>query len=212
VDAARAFLLHAARQQETRVVMVTSAVGGEGKTSLATQLAASLARAGRKTLLVDFDLRNPAAHRLFDLPRGPGVAELLRGEASLEAVVHPTANGSLALLPAGQCDEPAVQALAREDLARLFARLKEQFDFVIVDSAPVLPVADTLLVAQHVDGVIFSILHEVSRLPRVYAAYQRLGMLGIRLLGAAVSGTREMVAYYGTRDEKPAEQAGLPVA
>jgi capsular exopolysaccharide synthesis family protein len=214
VDSARAVLLHAARQHQTRVVMVTSAVGGEGKTSLATQLAASLARAGRKTLLLDFDLRNPAAHRPFDLPRSPGLAELLRGQATLDAVLHPAADAALTLLPAGECDEAAVQALAREDLADLFARLRERFDFVIVDSSPVLPVADSLLVAQHVDGVIFSILHEVSRLPHVYAAYQRLDMLGIRLLGAAVSGTHESLAYYGSRDRAAAEpeQTDLPVA
>ena len=74
-------------------------------------------------------------------------------------------------------------------------RHRAEFDFIVVDSAPVLPVADSLLIGQSVDGVIFSILREVSRLPKVYAAHQRLEMLGVRLLGAVVSGAR--VEDYG---------------
>ena len=79
VNAAREMLLHMARAESVRVVMVTSAVAGEGKTSLATQLASSLARAGRKTLLIDCDLRNPAAHRVFELPHAPGGQRNLAG-------------------------------------------------------------------------------------------------------------------------------------
>src|SRR5262249_9774453 len=78
VDATRTMLLHMARNESLQMVMITSAVGGEGKTSLASHLAASLARAGRRTLLLDTDMRNPSAHRLFDMPLEPGMAEILR--------------------------------------------------------------------------------------------------------------------------------------
>ena len=72
-----------------RVVMVTSATSGEGKTSLAAHLAASLARAGHKTLLLDGDLRKPTTHLIFDLPIGPGFSEALRGEVDVAAAVRP---------------------------------------------------------------------------------------------------------------------------
>ena len=83
IDATRTMLIHAARTGSHRVVMITSAVGGEGKTSLASHLATSLARSGLRTLLIDADLRSPSIHRLFDLPLGPGLSEVLRGEVDL---------------------------------------------------------------------------------------------------------------------------------
>jgi capsular exopolysaccharide synthesis family protein len=191
VDTARTMLLHAARTESIGIVMVTSAMGGEGKTSLSSHLATSLARAGRKTLLLDCDLRNPAAHRLFDAPKTPGICELLRGEVEVsDAILHTPVQG-LWMIPGGQCDGQAIQALARDGFQDISERLRPDFDFIIVDSAPVLPVADSLLIAPYVDAVIFSIMNDVSQLHKVYAAQQRLEILGVRLLGAVVNGTVE---------------------
>jgi capsular exopolysaccharide synthesis family protein len=195
VDVIRTVLLHSAQADSLRVVMVTSAVGGEGKTSLASHLAASLARAWRKTLLVDCDLRNAAAHQQFDLPLEPGLSEALRSEVELDDVVRPTPVSRLWMIPAGKWDSHAIQALAQEGVAGLFDRLKERYDFIILDACPVLPVADSLLIGQHADAVLFSILRDVSRMPAVYAAHQRLSALGIRMLGAVVIG--EKTPTYG---------------
>src|SRR5262249_5976123 len=120
VDATRTLLLHAARVEGLRSVLVTSAVGGEGKTSLATQLAASLARAGLKTLLVDGDLRNPSAHRAVGMPLEAGFSELLRGEAKAAVLIRPTPVENLWLLPAGHRDAHAHQALAAGQAGPLF--------------------------------------------------------------------------------------------
>lgn len=202
VDAIRTLVLHTSRADDLRVLLVTSAVAGEGKTSLASQLAASLARAWRKTLLIDGDLRNPAAHKLFELPGEPGFSEVLRGEAEAADAIKPTPLSRLWLMPAGNWDSHAVQALAQESVRSLFEQLKGQYDFIVVDSSPVLPVADTLLLGQHVDAAILSILRDVSRTPAVYAAQKRLNSLGIRTLGAVVIGANEagLVSYqYGNR-------------
>jgi polysaccharide biosynthesis transport protein len=195
VDGVRTRLLHAARNSSVRVLMVASAIGGEGKTSLATHLAASLARSGRKTLLVDCDLRNPAAHLPFQCRLAPGFSEALRGEAAYEDLVQPTPVENLWLLSAGQGDRRAVQALGKEDLGKVFDAFKAEFDFVVVDVCPVLPVPDALLVGQHADAALFAVLRNVSRLPAVYAAQQRLGALDIPTLGAVVVG--EAVQTYG---------------
>lgn len=190
VDTARTMLLHVARQDKIQIVMITSALSGEGKTSLASHLAASLARAGRRTILVDSDLRNPTLHRLFERNRAPGLSELLRSEVDLASVIGETTIPNLWLIPAGKADSIALQTLAFDVVPKLFERLRLHYDFVIVDSCPILPVTDSMLVGQHVDAVIFSLLREVSRMPRVYAAYQRLSSLGIRMLGAVVNGTQ----------------------
>ena len=190
VDATRTMLLHASVTEAVRVVMITSAVPREGKTSLSCHLATSLARSGRRTLLIDCDLRLPTAHRLYDQPLSPGLCELIRGEAGLAEAIRETSPGGPFLLPAGRRDPATLQLIARDGLRALLEELKAQFDFVIVDSAPILPVADSLLIGQSVDAVLFSVLREVSRMPTVYAAYERLEVLGIKILGAVVSGIR----------------------
>jgi capsular exopolysaccharide synthesis family protein len=195
VDGVRTRLLHTARNYSVRVLMVASAIGGEGKTSLATHLAASLARGGRKTLLVDCDLRNPGAHVPFQARLAPGFCEGLRGEAAYEDLVQSTALENLWLLSAGQCDRRALQALGKEDLGKVFDRFKAEFDFVVVDVCPVLPVPDALWIGQYADAALFAVLRNVSRLPAVYAAQQRLGALDIPTLGAVVVG--EAAETYG---------------
>jgi capsular exopolysaccharide synthesis family protein len=207
VDAIRTMVLHATRGEKLQILMVTSAMPGEGKTSLSSHLAASLARAGRKTLLVDCDLRNPALHRLFNMEAVPGFGELMQGECTLEEAVEETPSPNLWLMPAGECNEQTLHALAQIGPQAIFARLRQHFDFVVLDSSPVLPVADSLLIGQYADGLIFSILHNVSRLPQVYAAYQRLAMLDIRMLGAVVNGADEGPHTSGRLYQQPAPAA-----
>jgi capsular exopolysaccharide synthesis family protein len=190
VDAIRTVILHQARTEALHVLMVTSAQSGEGKTTLATQLAGSLARAWKRTLVIDGDLRHPATHVLFDTPQEPGLAEVLRGEVEPTDAIRATPFARLWLLPAGNGDAHAIQALAQDNVRTLFEALKQQYDFIIIDSPPVLPVTDTLLLGQHVDGLVYAVLSEVSRAPAIHAAQQKLAPLGVRTLGAVVLGTQ----------------------
>ena len=139
------------------VVLVTSAGKGEGKTTLAGHLAASLARSWRKTLLVDGDLRTPAAHKLFGVAQEPGLCDMLRGDMEATEVIQPTALSRLWLLPAGHLDNHALQALAQQEGAAFLDSLREQYEFIVVDSGPVLAIADTLLLSQHADAVVMAV-------------------------------------------------------
>jgi succinoglycan biosynthesis transport protein ExoP len=188
IDALRTQLLRDADDVHTRVVMVTSATHGEGKTTVACHLASSLARAGRKTLLLDGDLRRPSAHQLFELPMHPGFSEVLLSEVELADAVQATTLDGLSFMAAGQWDREVLHALARDGVEGIFEKLQEEFDFIVIDSHPVLAATDSLLIGQRVDAVILSVLREVSQMPRVYAASQRLMTLGIRVLGAVVNG------------------------
>ena len=188
IDALRTMLLRDADDSATRTVMVTSATHGEGKTTVASHLASSLARAGRKTLLIDGDLRRPSAHQLFELPMQPGFSEVLLGEVELTDAIQATTLDGLSFMAAGQWDREVLHALARDGLVGIFEKLQEEYDFVVIDSHPLLPATDSLLIGQRVDAVILSVLRQVSQMPRVYAASQRLTTLGIRVLGAVVNG------------------------
>lgn len=198
ITSVRTLLLHAARARSMQVVMITSATQGEGKTSLASQLGTSMATAGMRALIVDCDLRNPSIHKLFDLGVQPGVSEVLCQEADVADAIQPTAVPNLWVIPAGQCSNRVIGALAQgHPLETLFNRLRGQFDFIIVDSCPVLPVADALLIGPHVDGVVFSIMQDVSQLPKVMVASGRLDQLNVPLLGAVMNGVRGASSYYG---------------
>jgi succinoglycan biosynthesis transport protein ExoP len=216
VDATRTNLLHAAREKDARVVLVTSAKGGEGKTSLSCHLAGSLARAGYRTLLIDGDMRHPAIHRAFNIAATAGFSELLREEVELAKVVHPTGIDNLWMIAGGQWDQRATAALARTRLTAILNALREQYEYIIVDSAPLLPVVDSLLLGQHADGVIISVLREVSQLPQVHTAVERLDSVGVRILGVIMNGVvADVHSYrYGYKAElvpsaEPMETASL---
>lgn len=194
VDSARVMLLRRAEVENAKVAMIVSAMMSEGKTTLSCHLATSLARAGHRTLLIDTDIRRPTVHRVFDVPCEPGMCELLRKEVQLEDVVVPTMQEGLFVLPGGRLSPEALRELAQDALNPIMARLREEYDFIIVDSSPILPVTDSLLVSQYVDGVIFSIRRDVSQYPKVATACQRLAMIGIPLWGAVVIGL-DQVSY-----------------
>jgi capsular exopolysaccharide synthesis family protein len=187
VDTLRTVLLNDS-VKGPRLVLITSAIDGEGKSTLAVQLAASLARAWRKTLLLDADLRKPEVHTLFQTPLEPGLSEVLRSEAEAAEVIQPTGLSRLWMMPAGHWDAHAIQALAQHGAGRLFDPLKEQFDIIVLDACPVLPVADVLLLGNHVDSVLLAVRSGVSRLPVVQAAQQRLASVGAPLRGAVLLG------------------------
>ncbi|MAG92825.1 MAG: hypothetical protein CMJ48_03650 [Planctomycetaceae bacterium] len=199
IDSARTVLLRDAKVDSLKAVMICSAVGGEGKSTLSCHLATSLARAGRKVLLIDCDLRRPSICRVFDLPQIPGVCELLRGESSLDDCTREVAPEGLSVIPAGKIDHTVLRLLAEDAVGELFENVKKQYDFVIIDSAPVLFVTDSLLIAQHVDGVLFAVRRDISRAMKVASAQQRLSMLGVPMLGAVVIGLDRDSYGYNSR-------------
>jgi len=187
-DATRTMLVHEAKRHGLRVIMVTSALKGEGKTLLASNLAISMARGGFRTLLIDADMRDPAVHGKFDLPVAPGLGEFLRRELGFRNVLHKQVSPCLSVVTAGRWGEDTTTILAQRNLRTLFKKLTRRFDFILIDTPPILPVPDTMLIAQNVDAALFAVLRDISRLTTVYTAYERLAMLDIPIMGAVVAG------------------------
>jgi capsular exopolysaccharide synthesis family protein len=196
VDGIAATLLCGNEGRHRQVVQVSSASPGEGKSTLAANLATSLSAAGRNVLLVDFDLRRPMLHRVYQLELGPGVSEILTGSARLDEALQPTSGNRLVLLSAGHWREKGLGALTDARIEVLFQECRSRFDFVIVDTSPILPVVDGRLASRHVDGVIFSLLRDVSEIPKVAAAVQMLESFGAPIMGGVMIGSSQDV-YYG---------------
>ena len=191
-----------------RVVMVSSATPGEGKTTLAVQLATRLARTGKRTLLVDYDLRRPSIHRIFGMPRGPGVSECLQKECDLGQVVHRTDAENLSVITAGDLLLDLLGPLANGATTSFFEQARAAFTFVVVDGCPILPVIDGLLVSQHADTVVLSVRRDTSQAPQVLRACEKLSAFGSRKHVVVLNGSQEEVGGdYQDAASKPAVEA-----
>ncbi len=188
IDNVRATLMHDSTSRPRQIVLVASPASMEGSTTVASHLALSLTRAGRRTLLIDGDLRDPSLHKLFGLPIEDGLSELLRSEIEITDAVRPTNTEGLWLMTAGICDMDAIHALATDQLQPIFEKLRAEFDFVIIDGAPILGLSDSLSVGQHIDGAILTVLRDHSGVRSIHQASELLKSLGIRLIGCVVNG------------------------
>ena len=138
-----------------RTILVTSSVPEEGKSTVAANLATMLAMSGARVVLIDADLRRATQHLLFSLEQSPGCAELLSQQATLEQVAHNGTIENLTVIPGGSGDVNPGSLFLRESTNALLADLAQKFDYVIVDSAPVMVRDDTANIAPKVDGVLF---------------------------------------------------------
>jgi polysaccharide biosynthesis transport protein len=187
IDTVRTMILHAVDSAGPKVIVVSSAAPAEGKTTLSGCIAESLARAGYRTLLIDGDLRRPTAHSRYRTPPGPGVAQILRGEAPVRSCCYVVSDrDGLWVLPAGRDSAAAGELLPKGGWWRLVQEAREQFDFVVVDTSPLLSVVDPILMAPACDGVVLAVLRDVSRLDLLANAVNRLRTLGIPILGCVV--------------------------
>lgn len=178
------------------VVVVTSAVPAEGKTTAAASLAVAASQSGRRTVLVEADLRRPAAAEMLGMgrePGAPGLAEVLHGQAAVEDVVQVGEHGP-ALVPAGRADGNPADALRGPGIERAFARLVEDFELVVVDLPPLLPVADAQLMldcpavdAALVVARVGVTTRDEARRARAIIEGHRLQTTGLVVLGARES-------------------------
>jgi polysaccharide biosynthesis transport protein len=180
-----------------RCVLITSAIGGEGKTTLAAQLAARCGNAGISTLLIDADLRRAALSPLLDVPEGPGLSDVLKEEATTDEVVIPVQGGTFYLLPAGNPIQDTSRIFQNRNLGLLLTRLRQLYDLIIIDSPPVLPVPDALILGRWADGAVLAARYDISRFPQVERARRQLDNAGIAIMGTVINGMRNADSYYG---------------
>ncbi len=191
-----ALLLSSAEQ--LRVVTVTSAETGEGKTTTATNLAVVMAQLGRRVLLVDADLRKPRLHRIFETSNRQGLVSLLtRGAEVGQGVYRPTMVENLYLLSSGPTPPNPAELLASNRMFELIQYLKKTFDFVIIDTTPALAVTDATLVGAMSDGVLLCLRSGKLQREDAKACANHLAMAEVRILGTVLNRYRSTPGRYG---------------
>jgi polysaccharide biosynthesis transport protein len=184
--------------EKGRCVLITSAIGGEGKTTLAAQLAARCGNAGMSTLLIDADLRRTMLCKLLDIPEGAGLSDALESDVMVPTeLVVPVLGGVYHVLTAGRPVDDTNRVLQNRRLGLLIAEFRRHYDLVIIDSPPILPVPDALILGRWVDGAVLAVRYDTSRFPQVERARRQLDGAGIAVLGTVINGMKNSESYYG---------------
>jgi len=182
-------------------IMVTSPDAGDGKSSICSNMACSLAMIGKRIVLVDADMRRPVEHKVFNLPVQPGLSNFLTGNASLEEIIQPTEIPGLFLIAAGTVPPNPVQLLNSQRFRDLQQQLHEEFQHIFIDSPPIISFADGRVISTLVDGVVLVFQHhktqrESGRLAAHLLSQVKANVLGV-VLNMAQPGKFRYGGYYG---------------
>ncbi|WP_448188659.1 GumC family protein [Azospirillum sp. sgz301742] len=193
----------AAGPTPVKVVLVTSSVSGEGKSSAASSLARMLALAGRRTIIIDADLRAPTMHRVFGLRRGQGLAEFIQEGLALEDIVqHDEASGA-DVITAGHCRGASADVLGSVRMQELIGHLAIVYDTVIIDSPPVLAVCDAHILARLADRTLLMVRWKSTQVSTLVTALQRLSDDNVPVDGIVLSQVdSKKYSLYGYSDSE----------
>ncbi|MCU0727830.1 MAG: polysaccharide biosynthesis tyrosine autokinase [Planctomycetes bacterium] len=194
----RTGILFSRRDEEIRTFLLTSAGPSEGKTTVALNLAITMAEADRgRVLLIDSDLRRPRVHRALGIEDGPGLTNCLVGSADLSAAVRETRVRNLFVLPAGPVPPNPAELLGGRRMAEILKQVRQDFAKVILDTPPVLPVTDASVLATQVDGVFLVISLGRTSWRLVRRAEETLKGVGVSVTGAILNNVRSSTGAYG---------------
>ncbi len=183
-------------ERPLKVILITSSIPGEGKSTVSANLAATMAQLGKRVLLLDADMRRPSQQELWNIPQGLGLSDLLAGKTSEESVMH-SVMPNLTLIVAGKLPltEMSLSLLKSQLAATLMEKWAEVYDHVIIDSPPILPVADAMVLGRQADGVLLVTRPELLRSPDAMIAKKLLDKSGINVLGLVANGSDSKVYY-----------------
>ncbi|WP_297426917.1 CpsD/CapB family tyrosine-protein kinase [Clostridium sp.] len=192
--------------KEIKTIVITSAEMAEGKSTVAGNIALSFVQNEKKVILVDCDLRKPSVHKNFKTSNLVGLSEVLIGKASLEDAIQ-RRNENLYFLTSGKIPPNPSEMLASSAMTKLIKTLKEEYDIVILDTAPLRAVTDAQILSTKVDGTILVVRAAVTKRDAVVDAKNLLDKVGANIIGTvlhAVENTRGKYSYYygNNEDEK----------
>lgn len=183
--------------QDIKNILITSATMNEGKSTTAALLACTIARYREtKTIIVDCDLRRPKVHQLFGLAKEDGVADVLMGKRKLDSCFKQSPLENLKILTSGGIIDNPTELFNSQRMKDLFSEIKFYFDSVIVDSPPVLPVTDSLILSPEMDGALCVVKAGQTHKDVVRRAVELMRNSGLNILGVIINNQKGVLPYY----------------
>ncbi len=186
-------------EEKQRTILFTSAMPNEGKTTIAVNVAAAMAASDKKTVLVDADMRNPSSHLLFNLVNSRGLSDIISQSGDWRQFIYKTKVPNLYLITAGRKPSNPSRFLSSERFRNLLTELAADFDYIVLDTPPVLFVPDTQIVSPHVDGVVLVIKNGKTARESLKEAHETLLRANANVIGAVLNlaGKKENIYGYG---------------
>lgn len=182
-------------KENLKTILITSPAPQEGKTTIALNLAGSFAQANKKTLLMDADLRKPRLHHVFDKDKKPGLVDYLVGLVKLDEVIARTSYNNLDLLTSGTVPPNPAEMLDSQQLEKLLAELRTKYDYIIIDSPPIVAVTDAEILARKVDGTILVCSSELTEINMLERAIDLLRNDNSTLIGTVLNNFSTKAGY-----------------
>lgn len=182
---------------DSRCIAVTSSLPNEGKTLVATNLAVSMAASGHKTLLLDADMRSPSIHSNLQLPNTAGLSDAILLKTDWKTLVLPTKVPRLFVIPAGQRPPNPARILESKLFLELIHELKEDYEYIVIDTPPLLPVSDSQILAPRVDGMVLVLKQGKTKIESIKQARDILLLANANLIGTVLNGVNEKNNLYG---------------
>jgi capsular exopolysaccharide synthesis family protein len=192
----RTNLQFAGVDRELKVVLITSTSPDEGKSTVAQYLAQTTSRTGKKVLVLDADLINPTLHRCFDIPNQRGLSNLIVGDMDSSVFTQVKDYPSLSVITSGPIPPNSSELLGSSQMRRLMDRLRGEFDLIIMDTPPILPVTDAVVASSLADGVILVAQAGKTRGADVRHAQEVLENAHANLLGVVLNRAHVRVKHY----------------
>jgi capsular exopolysaccharide synthesis family protein len=183
----RTNVLFSSADEGLRSLVITSAGPGEGKSLVASNLAVALAQAGQRVLLIDADMRRPRVHEIFGGDQEPGLSNVLSGNAKTSEAIRKGKTAGLWLMPAGHIPPNPAELLGSRRYSDFIASLSAHFDWVLLDTPPVMVVADSSIVANQSSGVVFVVRADHTSRHAVRAAVEQLEAANAHLVGSVLN-------------------------
>jgi capsular exopolysaccharide synthesis family protein len=180
-------VFHNHLDEERKIILVTSSNKGEGKSTLSCNLATTLEHFGKRVLLIDLDLHRPTLHKIFDVPRKPGVSDLISDQAEIADCICSTPLENLYTLPAGKMMIDPVKLIESDALNDLLNYLSKSFDHVIIDTPPYGLVADSAHLIQKMDSIIIAVRHNVTNIHELEITLEGLSLINARVTGIVLT-------------------------
>jgi capsular exopolysaccharide synthesis family protein len=198
-----------------KVVLITSSAPTEGKTIISTNLAGSFAQINKRVLLVDCDLRKPRVHNVFNMNRHPGLVDYLFRNNTMEEIVRKTEMPNLDFIPCGTIPPNPAELLESDAMQKFIATVRDMYDFIILDTPPVIAVTDSEILSRHVDGSILVVSADTTEMELLRRAGEILKQGKHHFIGAVLNnfvykssyGSYYKYYYYYSRSTKSGDNA-----